>query len=204
MCTAFYSDCDHTLMPVTKGLRLVLAYNLVRSNTTTSFETPKSIESESSSEVISAVSDWQQDENGPSKLFMSLEHKYSTKNLCYDGLKGTDTKLVNRLLSIQDSNCNSILKVYLAILKKSVMGHAYDSPSIMDQIDSVSIITDFMINTDRNDINSNFVLNVSIEKEAVFKDVENVFDKKPNSEIIHQDYIGTRTKFCIYTVTSAE
>lgn len=168
---------------------MILAYNLVGlSATTKSVTAPKYV---NNNDVMSAVSAWQQDVNGPSKLYLKLEHSYSKTNVGYDGLKGNDKKLVDRLLSIQDSNCNSIFHVYLAILRKTIYGRADEyEDDTMDTIGNIMLSTEMMINVDKFDVYQNDCkLEVNLEEESLipYQRVEdsktyddNVFSKEPD------------------------
>jgi hypothetical protein len=127
--TALYADCDHTLHPVTKGLRLVLAFNLVRLAKTS---LPIQI-SDSADRLIhrvrAAVQAWAEDPSRPMKLALPLEFKYTNTNLSFPGLKGADRYLVQRLRSLKNEQGGPLLRVYLAMVMKHVAGMCEDDGS---------------------------------------------------------------------------
>jgi hypothetical protein len=122
---AFYADCEHELLPVTSGHRLVLAFNLVRTGSGPRL----SVEDRGSAgEVRAAVLAWEaklaycgQGRGGgddtPTKLVLPLEHAY-TEALSFDGLKGRDEEVV---AALQD-NCG--LDLHLVLVEKYEMGSA--------------------------------------------------------------------------------
>ncbi|KAL9129633.1 MAG: hypothetical protein Q9217_001951 [Psora testacea] len=92
---AWYSDVVHEVKPVTAGYRLVLTYNLVR----TEHYGPSSakVVTEENTVFSNVLKEWKRryDAGQPtlSKLAFVLEHKYSEANLSFGQLKGQDRVL---------------------------------------------------------------------------------------------------------------
>jgi hypothetical protein len=73
--TAFYCDCEHAIGEVTKGHRLCLVFNLVWEG---QGPAPAVVADDPSlAEAIKAMSTWDGDAEGPSKLIHILEHQYT-------------------------------------------------------------------------------------------------------------------------------
>lgn len=92
---AFYADCEHEIRPVKKGHRLVLVYNLIAQGGTAGFAPADN--RQAVKDVLVAIKAWSQDEEGPAKLVIPLEHQYSVKSLSFNGLKGPDIAMVDVL-----------------------------------------------------------------------------------------------------------
>jgi hypothetical protein len=124
--SAFYADCDQTLRPVTKGYRLVLAFNLVRlSNMDTplpvSFGADRVVD-----DVRAAVKDWTNDPSRPLKAALPLLFKYNEINLSFDGLKSADLELANRIRSFTDEKGARLFRLHLAMVTKHETGPLND------------------------------------------------------------------------------
>ena len=101
--TAFYADCDHQLEEVTFGWRLAMVFSL-------ELETPKvpNISPQlpnlqtflDVNNVRNILTKWNQLEEGPQFFALHLEHRYSTSELNFRGLKGNDRLLYQLLQSI--------------------------------------------------------------------------------------------------------
>ena len=92
----FYADCEHTIEPVTSGLRLALAYNLVR----TAADVPDptaAIVNDNTAKLASALGKWSRARKAPKKLAYVLHHMYTDANFGFAGLKGKDRQLVEML-----------------------------------------------------------------------------------------------------------
>lgn len=90
-CAAFYGDCKHELKTVTRGVRLCLLYNLVR---TTPALSPVAATGQAGSaaqrRLSAAVQSWANGPRGWDKILVPLEHEYTKTNLSFGGLKGRD------------------------------------------------------------------------------------------------------------------
>ncbi len=86
---AFYADCQHEVRPVKSGFRLCLTYNLTLAGT----RGKKRIAAPSYGETAAAVGEllgqWK-NTDGPQKLAVTLDHRYSQAGLSIDTLKGVD------------------------------------------------------------------------------------------------------------------
>lgn len=95
---SFYTDCDHKLEPVTKGLRLVLAFNLVREMgpNAIALAPPGEKDSKRFEDVlVTATKQWCSDEDAVEKLAYPLSHKYTHTNMTFNDLKGVDSSKRN-------------------------------------------------------------------------------------------------------------
>lgn len=126
--TSFYADCEHVLEPVTKGLRLVLAFNLVRDVQllTSDILIPIVPNQQSVDDILTlAKNEWVNDKLGVQKYVYPLSHQYTQTNVSFEGLKGNDKKIVNLLQNAIDPTTNSkLFSVYLALVTKHVSGTA--------------------------------------------------------------------------------
>ncbi|KAL8831437.1 MAG: hypothetical protein Q9170_005286 [Blastenia crenularia] len=96
---AWYADVLHEIKPVNAGYRLVLTYNLIRTQTQSGVPTSAQTIVRERQMLKHILQEWkryyearQEMEN---KLVYFLDHDYSEANLCYDNLKGRD-RLVGR------------------------------------------------------------------------------------------------------------
>lgn len=101
---AFYADCEHEVLPITKGYRICLVYNLIqkfsdkdRNNTDTleSLMTPCHINE--IKEVSNILKNALTDNHQPSKLVWLLEHQYSKAELSFNSLKNADAAIAKVL-----------------------------------------------------------------------------------------------------------
>jgi hypothetical protein len=138
--TAFYADCEHELQSVTTGQRLCLAFNLVRGRGNDSFNMELGELTEFSTRlarVEAALRPWEEvmtvETRDPSflsdKLAIPLEHKYTKKNLSFDGLKGADRSVAQVLKNCRDTLGRRWLDLHLCILtlhKEGLTGEESD------------------------------------------------------------------------------
>eukprot|EP01032_Pedospumella_encystans_P019187 gene19187-21823_t len=134
---AFYADCEHTLEPVTKGLRLVLAFNLVRGVANPASGRPPATAAHRrgfEDTLYAAAKAWCNDLSAVKKLALPLAHQYTHTNVSFDGLKGTDLSALNLLRNVRDPQTNKrVFRVYLALVTKHETGteeeddYGYDS-----------------------------------------------------------------------------
>eukprot|EP01032_Pedospumella_encystans_P013797 gene13797-15868_t len=123
---AFYADCEHTLEPVTKGLRLVLAFNLVRgvANPAAEGALVTAAHRRGFEEALHAAAKaWCNDPYAVQKLALPLAHQYTHTNVSFNGLKGTDLSALNLLQNVCDPVTHEkVFRVYLALLTKHETG----------------------------------------------------------------------------------
>lgn len=129
---AFYADCVHEVLPVTKGVRATLVYNLVRKAKGKPLAPPSyGAETEY---VATLLGSWPRaaetaqeaalDANGelwPLKLVYPLEHAYTPAELAFATLKGADAA-VGRLLAAAAPKAG--VELHLALLKVWESGSA--------------------------------------------------------------------------------
>ena len=135
----FYADCEHTIEPVTSGLRLALAYNLVRTAADVPEPTAASINA-ATAQLVSALGKWSCEPKAPEKLAYVLHHMYTDANFGFAGLKGKDRQLVEMLRQARapDGNGGStpLLEVRMACLEVLGWPHiqAPQPPSLVLQV----------------------------------------------------------------------
>lgn len=115
---AFYADCEHELSVVESGMRVVLAFNLVRPQPTAQMTGPLSHFSNmaaAADAVTAAVRVWE-DEGGAADpvVAIPLVHKYTKTNLGFGALKGYDAAKVQLLVACP------LLDVHLVLIAKEV------------------------------------------------------------------------------------
>eukprot|EP01034_Spumella_vulgaris_P032944 gene32944-40665_t len=124
--SSFYADCEHMLEPVTQGLRLVLAFNLVRGVETKSKfpEVASATDREGFEEaLISAAKSWTDDIHAVQKLVYPFEHMYTETNMSFEGLKGKDLQVATLLQNAIDPETNGkLFTVFIAMVTKHVTG----------------------------------------------------------------------------------
>ncbi|KAI9006990.1 hypothetical protein DFJ74DRAFT_385586 [Hyaloraphidium curvatum] len=125
---AFFADCEHTLESVTSGVRLVLAYNLVR---TTSGSPPAPLAS-ALDNVAAAVSAWTASPSAPSRLAIRLDHLYTSQSLSFDALKGKDRLLVEALREAALPSGVPSLDVCLALVELHEVGEPEHDPRMFE------------------------------------------------------------------------
>ncbi|CAM9919169.1 unnamed protein product [Ectocarpus fasciculatus] len=122
-CAAFYGDCEHELRRVTRGVRLCLLYNLVR---TTPGPQPVAAVGQSGSaaqlRLSDAVAAWGRPGSScdATKFIVPLEHEYTKASLSFRGLKGRDRAMADSLRACRD------LDLYLVTIVKHENGHPWD------------------------------------------------------------------------------
>lgn len=118
--TAFYCDCEHEVLPVTKGVRACLVYNLVMTceiTETTPSAARLEVEGREADLVDLLQNYWPNDQ----KVIYCLSHKYSQKNLSLKNLKSTDRIIAQFFQKYADS-CS--LEVMIGILKRKKYRYA--------------------------------------------------------------------------------
>ena len=129
---AFYADCKHTLMSVESGLRLVLAFNLVRTRPTSPgvdniLKAPTQPDSQAHA-LRRVVVDWINGNRRLTRLLIPLEHKYTEASCSIQNLKGADLAKYRVLSSTTKADdCDEALfSVGLALLEKHDTGTCED------------------------------------------------------------------------------
>lgn len=91
---AFYADCEHEVLPVTKGHRVCLVYNLLLERKPSKRKQPARLSvPDHRAEVAVAVEQLERAFRGakaPPKLVWLLEHQYSPAGLAFTALKNAD------------------------------------------------------------------------------------------------------------------
>jgi len=128
---AFYADCKHTLMPVESGLRLVLAFNLVRTRSSPGVDNALKAPTQPDSQAHAlrrVVVDWINGNRRLTRLLIPLEHKYTEASCSIQSLKGADLAKYRVLSSTTKSDdCDEpLFSVGLALLEKHDTGTCED------------------------------------------------------------------------------
>ena len=111
---AFYADCRHETLPVRRGHRISLVYNVtVRagSGAHMSGKVPDPFAKVDATAKL--LQDWDREESPAKKIVWLLEHDYSQAGLSFDALKGVDLA-VGRMLAKAAERADCAL--YAAIL----------------------------------------------------------------------------------------
>lgn len=89
---AFYADCEHEVLPVTRGSRLCLVYNLVLTKPASgSTRAPGIPDHEDAVDAIAEeLTDWQRNQHVATKIVWLLDHEYTPAGLSFQGLKHVD------------------------------------------------------------------------------------------------------------------
>jgi hypothetical protein len=126
---AFYADCVHEVLPVTKGYRLTLVYNLVRGGRGRPPEPPDYASEQA--RVAALLQAWchakrHPSDTSPEKLVYPLEHAYTPAELGFTALKGADAAVAGVLtMAAQQARCD----LHLALLTVEESGAAEYSES---------------------------------------------------------------------------
>ena len=126
---AFYADCVHEVLPVTKGYRLTLVYNLVRGGRGRPPEPPDYAGEQA--RVAALLQAWchakrRPGDATPEKLVYPLEHAYTPAELGFAALKGADAAVAGVLTAAaQQARCD----LHLALLTVEESGAAEYSES---------------------------------------------------------------------------
>ena len=105
---AFFNDVEHCLLPVTSGVRVVLAYNLVRAD---GGLLPRPYEARHVDTALDrALALWGASHRGPKRLMLKLSHEYSHDGLAWEQLKGDDERLGALVTAaVQRGTCGAAL-----------------------------------------------------------------------------------------------
>jgi len=96
---AFYADCEHEVLPVHKGNRVSLVYNLIQERSKGRRRVLKAPEYESQIKEAAAILDrFLEAPDAPSKVAWLLDHQYSPGGLSFSALKGADAARARVLL----------------------------------------------------------------------------------------------------------
>lgn len=122
---AFYADCEHEVLAVTKGYRICLAYNLIQNCERKGKKTSKILTAPCYDKEIEEASDLLKnafnDEMGASKLIWLLEHQYSTAEISFNFLKNADAAVAKVLIkAAEQAKC----AIYLGIVHIEESGAA--------------------------------------------------------------------------------
>src|SRR3954454_23977944 len=126
---AFYADCVHEVLPVTRGCRLILVYNLVRGGRGRPPEPPDYAGEQDRVAVL--LQAWchakrRPSDASPEKLVYPLEHAYTPAELGFTTLKGADAAVAGVLTTAaQQARCD----LHLALLTVGESGSAEYSAS---------------------------------------------------------------------------
>ncbi len=97
---AFYSDCEHEVQRVTRGVRLCLAYNLVLKPDHKK-RSKKTELSGSMGQLPASIAEWTL-RHPAEPLVFALEHQYTQRGLSLNRLKGADRSLADLIIEAAD------------------------------------------------------------------------------------------------------
>ena len=131
---AFYADCVHEVLPVTAGCRATLVFNLVRKGKSIAPAPPGyEAEIERAKALLASwvaalakpddeiAADPPEPDHSPEKIVVPLEHAYTSAELAFDKLKGTDGAIAKVLAAAAPgAGCD----LHLALLKVWESGSA--------------------------------------------------------------------------------
>jgi predicted 2-oxoglutarate/Fe(II)-dependent dioxygenase YbiX len=126
---AFYADCVHEVLPVTKGCRLILVYNLARRGRGRPPEPPDYAGEQARAAAL--LQAWRTAKRRPGdatpeKLIYPLEHAYTAAELGFAALKGADAAVAGVLAAAaRKAHCD----LHLALLTIEESGAAEYSES---------------------------------------------------------------------------
>ena len=124
---SFFADCEHSLEPVTRGTRIVLAYNLVVADVASTSNLSAATLTGKTAQLCGWVGEWEKDSSGPAMLAHVLEHKYTKTNLSFQTLKGRDREVVKMIQGLDVASTSPLLEVHLVLVEKQVITTArYD------------------------------------------------------------------------------
>lgn len=96
---AFYADCEHEVLPVRKGNRVCLVYNLIQKHSKGRHRVLKAPAYESQIKEAAAILDrFLEAPGSPAKIAWLLDHQYSPAGLSFSALKGADAARARVLL----------------------------------------------------------------------------------------------------------
>jgi hypothetical protein len=120
---AFYADCEHEVLRVTRGRRVCLTYNLVlkpkrRAKKTQSTKSPATVE-----DVLAASIGTWITARPAEPLVFALEHQYTQRGLAVDLLKGVDRQTAKLVVAAAaKANC----RVHLTQVTRHLLQFADD------------------------------------------------------------------------------
>jgi hypothetical protein len=106
---AFYADCEHEVLPITKGYRICLVYNLVQ-KTMKYRSTPPQLTAPCYDKEVQEASKMLQEAFSSdvqlSKLVWLLDHQYSSAELAFNTLKNKDAAIAQVLIkAAEQAHC---------------------------------------------------------------------------------------------------
>ncbi len=113
---AFFADCEHEILPVTKGVRLCLAYNLAIGKGQKSIPNPAP---SGDANLLFPGMEQLAADHGDDLSAILLDHRYTQANLTVSGLKGDDRA---RAKALFDAAKNTGLAARLALVSLYRMG----------------------------------------------------------------------------------
>ena len=154
---AFYADCVHEMRPVTKGHRLTLVYNLVRTGKAKDKAPQPPLYAKELAEITALLQRWVSDKNlpaddSPEKLIYPLEHAYTSAELAFDTLKNADAAVAGVLVPAGEMAACDIHVALLSIEESGSAEHngyrgRYDEEDeefeVVEVIDRVTTVSEW-------------------------------------------------------------
>src|SRR5215213_1720994 len=197
---AFYADCVHEVLPVTKGYRLILVYNLVRRGRGRPPEAPDYAGEQARAAAL--LQAWctakrRPGDATPEKLVYPLEHAYTSAELGFAALKGADAAVAGVLAAAaRKARCD----LHLALLTIEESGAAEYSGSYgsrrggwgrwdteEDEFEAGEVLDRYMTlsNWQRSDGGASTLGNIPAEEEE-FSPPDACSDLAPDEEHFHE------------------
>lgn len=99
---AFYAGCEHEVLPITKGYRICLVFNLINNKNDCSYQPEAPCYFDEIPEISKILKEAFKNENPPAKLIWLLEHQYSQAELSFKTLKNADAAIATVLKKAAD------------------------------------------------------------------------------------------------------
>ena len=127
---AFYADCEHEVLPVESGHRVVLTYNLIQKSKKDNMPSPPS-QQLAASAIQEFAQRWVNNPEYfssavPNKLCYFLEHSYTDAQCGWSDLKGADSTMIDALVQ------SNVFDLFLVSVTNTENGDD-DSGDIGDQ-----------------------------------------------------------------------
>ena len=115
---AFYADCEHEVLPITKGNRVALVYNLIQNLNAKEKTIAIPLYDDETEKATKILQEALTEGNAPVKLAWLLEHEYSKAELSFATLKNADSALA-KVLSQAAKNAGCTIHLGIVHIEES-------------------------------------------------------------------------------------